>query len=429
MKMMKYLAYLFLGLVATQFCLAQEAAAKPSLGLVSTTPLVYGEQLILHSKILGEEVSFNVYLPQSFREASEDHVYPLVFINDSHGEEFFLTVSGLVKHLGELDRMPESIVVSLNDGGHIPEIDTHGMWGSTSTIDAWGNPEKYRRHLQKEVFPYFEKNYRAADFRMMIGVSGSALFPLYALAEAPELFQATFLVASADMIGMGLDSESTFIDSIVNSIPKSPHRKTTLYLGTADSDVNKDEPYRNNLRELVNRLKPLENKKLDFKSEVFEDEDHYNALVKSLLSAFEMVFPREKWSARYRDLAALPGDALANIDSFYQELSREYGFQILPKANRWNSVNCLRFMTRHLQQKERVSEAISVAQRWVQYRPRSPQAFGKLAELYEVDGQKERAIKNQREAVRWAKESKDRGLPEYESRLKEMVSEQGTRAE
>ncbi len=421
MNRMKYLATLFLGLMLTQPIVGQET--KPSLGLVSSNPLVYGEQLTLQSKILGEEVSLNVHLPKSFHEASKDHTYPLVFINDSHGEEFFLTVAGLVKHMGELDRMPESIVISLNDGGHIPEILTRGMWSSTEKIDAWGNPENYTRHLREELFPYFEKNYRAADYRMMIGVSGSALFPLYALAQAPDLFQATFLVASSDMIGMGIDSESNFIDSITKSLPRSPHRQTTLYLGTADSDVIKNEGYRNNLRELVERLRPLEKKGLAFKSEVFENEDHYNALVRSLLSAFEMVFPREKWSPRYRDLAALPGDALANIDKFYQNLSRDYGFEILPKANRWNNVNCLRFMTRHLQQNERVQEALSVAHRWVQYRPRSPQAYGKLAELYEVEGQKESSIKAQREAVRWAREAKDKRLRDYESRLKELESQ------
>jgi hypothetical protein len=47
-------------------------------------------------------------------------------------------------------------------------------------------------------------------------------------------------------------------------------------------------------------------------------------------------------------LVAQPGDALDNIDGYYQELSRAYGFAILPRADRWNNVNSLRFLIRHL---------------------------------------------------------------------------------
>ena len=79
--------------------------------------------------------------------------------------------------------------------------------------------------------------------------------------------------------------------------------------------------------------------------------------------------------------------------------------------------------SRHLQQNERVQEVLSVAHRWVQYRPRSLQAYAKLAELYEVEGQKELSIKAQREAVRWAREAKDKRSPDYENRLKELESQ------
>tara|TARA_R110000868_G_scaffold3981_5_gene24284 strand:+ start:2031 stop:2162 length:132 start_codon:yes stop_codon:yes gene_type:complete len=40
---------------------------------------------------------------------------------------------------------------------------------------------------------------------------------------------------------------------------------------------------------------------------------------------------------------------MANIDAYYQQLSDDQGINILPKAERWNSVNCLRWVSGQLQ--------------------------------------------------------------------------------
>ena len=88
--------------------------ADPNPVKVSSSPLEFGKNLTFESIILNKSLSMNVYLPESFEASSDENRYPVIFANGSHGAEFFHTLTGVVKHLGELDRMPESIVVSLN---------------------------------------------------------------------------------------------------------------------------------------------------------------------------------------------------------------------------------------------------------------------------------------------------------------------------
>ena len=413
MKLYRLLA----GLIA--ICAYAEAGTPPKTpAAVQGTPIHYTQQITLPSEVLGREVSLRVFLPESFHESSDEHSYPLIFANGSHGTHFFHTLSGIVKHLGELDRMPESIVVSLDYGGDIPEIYTNGMWTSRDRIGPDGDPVRFERHLRQELIPYFENHYRAADFRMLIGVSGSSLYPLYNLTHSPDLFQAHILYAAADMIGMGYKPGETFINSIAHNIADA--EMSWLYVGAADSDTAENPAYTDNMRQLQARLARHRGEKLTFKTDILAGENHYAGFIKAMLNAMEMIFPQKDWSPRYRDLVAQPGNALGNIDAFYERLSRRYGITILPKADRWNSVNCLRFVTQHLIQQERTVEAIAVARRWVQYRPRSAKALDGLAEAQEADNNLAAASETLEKAVQLAGRYDESNLSAYKERLAEL---------
>lgn len=378
----------------------EQPVADAGLAVVEAQPVAIGERIRFHSQILQDDVTMDIYLPASHGVASEDHTYPVIFVNGGHGEQFFMTLAGIVKHLADRERMPESIVVSLNDMGDIPKIFSNGMWGR-DIIGGHGDPQASLRHLAEEVIPYLEKTYRANNYRMIIGVSGSCLFPIYTFTHAPELFRSHVLVAAADVVGMGYQKERTFIDEFEAALNDSPQRRGTMYLGVADSDLDGEPEYQANLDDLTARLGQHE--RFDLKVEVVPNADHYAVFIDAVLSAFDQNFPFDRWSSRYRELVAQPGDALENIDRYYAELSREVGFVVLPRAERWNNVNSLEFMTRHLIRQERPLEAVAVAQRRIAYRPRVPDAYRGLADAYEAVGDIDRAIEAQGKAVALAK--------------------------
>jgi len=381
------------------------------------TELSYASKILFKSKILAETVPMNVYLPNSFYESSAQHTYPVIFVNGAHGDRFFLTLSGVVKHLGDLERMPESIIVSLNWSGHFPKLFTNGMWGgSRETIDGYGNPDKYVSHLKRELFPFLNKHYRASDYRMIIGVSSSAIFPLYSFTHAPELFDAHIILAAMDMIGMGYKKGESMISSITSSMVNRPKKPTAMYFALADDDLSQLE-YKANVLQLETNLKPFVNDQFKFEVNVISNEHHYAAFTKTILGAMEMIFPADVWAPKYRELIAKPGDAMLNIDKFFDNLSKQYGFRVLPKANRWNSVNCLRFVAGKLLRDGRVDESLTVANRWIQYRPDSAPAYGQLGEILEKQGKLKAALDAKQRAFDIAKKNNHWALEEYQEKL------------
>ena len=96
---------------------------KNELSITESIPLTYAQQYVIHSKILNEDRKVNIFLPESFYEVSAQHTYPVLLLLE---DEFFLMVSGVVKHLSSVERMPETIVVSLVDGPHVPKFYTNG---------------------------------------------------------------------------------------------------------------------------------------------------------------------------------------------------------------------------------------------------------------------------------------------------------------
>lgn len=389
----------------------------PRLEKLEAAPVAVGEQIRFRSEILSADVTMRIAVPESFAVSSEEHTYPVAFLHGDHGRQFFPTVAGLVKHLADRERMPESIVVSLDDLDAIPQIHTHGMWGA-ETLGPDGDPAADLRHLEEEVIPYLERTYRANHYRLIVGVSGSSLFPIYTFTEAPDLFDSHILVAAADMFGMGYRPGETFVDAFEAALAATPTRRAKLYVGVADADLEGQERYRSNLEALESRLRRFAG--LDLEVEVFPREDHYAVLIRAMLSALDQNFPDARWSARYRDLVAQSGDALDNIDRYYEELSREYGFRILPRADRWNNVNCLRFMIRHLIQEGRTAEAVAVAERRAEYRPGTLPSLRGLVDAYEADGRLAAAVAAQKRAVAQAEAEGHSELSALEERLQAL---------
>ncbi len=387
----------------------------------ASKPLIHGNQLTIYSEILQESRTLNVYLPESFHEASKEHTYPILMLSGSHGHQFFHMITGLIKHLSYVNRMPECVVVSVADGKYYaPNVYTNGMWSSRGQIEFDADPDLYVKHLTQELFPFFKKNYRTNDYRMIVGVSGSSVFPLHTFAKVPGLFQAHITVATADMIGMGYEEGKTFIDAFEQAMKDNPKQKAILYLGIAADDMTWNPKYQTNIDNLNNALLPFTSKQLRLKTEVIPNEGHYDCIIKAMLSAVEMIFPKQKWSPKFREIIKQPGDALANIDAVHQKLSDEYGFTVLPKAERWNNVNCLRFIGGKLMRDGRTEEAIRIMERRAKYRPKSAAARSGLSEAFEADGQLTAAIKVQEETIQLARRNNSESLPTYQDRLTDL---------
>jgi len=395
------------------------------LAVIDSNTLDYGEQIRLKSKILQSNIELNIYLPQSYESSKHYQTFPVLFVNGSHGNQFFHQVTGIVKHLTSVDRMPDSIVVSLNYSGHFPKVYTNGMWRK-SEINAYGQVDNYIKHLQQELFPFLEQHYRANDYRQIIGVSGSALFPLYALVNHPQLFQDYMFLASSDMVGMGFSQSATLYEEINNTLGKENRaigeQPGIVYFAEADDDIIDDPEYQENFAKLKSGYQSIETPSKQLIIETLDNERHYDALLKGMLSFIEHVYPESIWAPKYRELIKAPGDALQNIEDYYQTLSSRYGFTVHPNAERWNSVNCLRFITNKLLKDNELEQALVMAQKWQFYLPNDVQAKLVTGKIYLAKHNKQQAQDVLKKALSLAKASNDYRENEIAELLQSIAS-------
>lgn len=382
---MKYLPLIGIFLSFMPFARAQKASGAPTTFLQQSTALPYAQQLRVHSTILGSDRKINIFLPESFTVDSDEHTYPVLLLLE---DEFFLMVSGVVKHLSSVDRMPNTIVVSLVEGPDIPKLYTNNsdFWPKDWKQLPFGtDPDPFTRHLQEELFPFLQERFRANNFRMVMGLSGTAAYVLHAFVKAPALFAAHIGIASGDLLGMGYAENDRFIDRIDSILQHMPQQKGYLYLTSADADTENYPMIRANLEELQQRLDQHRFDNFRFAAKVFQHEGHYDVALPALSEALELIFPKAKWSAKYRDIIGTDGDAMIKLDEHYRALSETYGFQVRPRADRWNSINRLSWIGPYLLREGRIAEAIDVMKRWSQYRPKSIEAREELARAYEAN--------------------------------------------
>lgn len=387
----------------------------------TSIPLNYAQQDAFHSKVLGKERKFNIYLPESFHEASAEHTYPVLILLE---DEFFHMVSGVVRHLSSVERMPETIVVSILEMSYMPTVYTNGstFWPMKQLSDE--DPDPFTKHLKEELFPYLKASYRANDFRMIMGLSPTSVYTFHTFVKEPGLFNVHIAIAAGDMLGMGYEEGERFIDLLSNEVQNTPDKKRYLYVTSPDSDAGSHSPeIKENIEELNRILGNYRSENFAFVSRVFPNEGHYDVALPALLEALDLIFPKDDWSARYRDMVSAPGNALENIDAYYQELSAKYGFAVLPRAERWNSVNRLSWIGPYLLRQGRTAEGIEILERRAAYRPKSTSALEELAQAYQAANELEKALATITRAYNLSKELGSQNSQHYLVQLEALKKE------
>lgn len=181
----------------------------------STATLINTEQRTFSSQIINQEFEIYVSLPDGYHAG--DSQYPVLYLTDAN--TYFGLMADITRNLQWGGEMPETIIVAI--GYPLSKFDTDderwGKWlawrmrdltptNSPDTDKAFsidgitsGHGDDFLVFLEKELFPYIEKEFRAnANERTYAGFSLGGLFGLYALFKKPGLFQ-NYIVGSASI--------------------------------------------------------------------------------------------------------------------------------------------------------------------------------------------------------------------------------------
>ena len=180
----------------------------------------------IFSDILSEERSTLISLPQGYKTGRDE--YPVLYILDAEGTNTFQNGIATVQDLAEKGLLPPMILVGIKNTHRnrdmIPE--------SVSHRPGSGGSQKFLAFITDELQPYIEKNYRVQDFRILYGMSNSALFCVYALLEDPDSFNAC--IASSPMIGHCPEYIQKKAEAFMG-MPLTAKRQLYMIYGTEDS--------------------------------------------------------------------------------------------------------------------------------------------------------------------------------------------------
>ena len=382
-----------------------------TLKVTDQRPLALADELTFSSDILETPPNIHVYLPADYHQ-SADHVrYPLILTLD--GWALSQSVAGVVHHLGNTASMPKAVVVAIDsddDYGWGPEIyPAQSGWKAPQDKllkgFSRGGADLHLQFLEKELLPFIDKHYRTNEFRIIIGMSPSAAFALHTFWKAPDLFDAHFVFAATDVIGMGYTPDSTFIDKMAQSLAHSPNRKGYLYVASAQKEADKNPARAVNVDALIKALSPYTNKNFRLRVEHIPDFGHYPMALPGLLNALDLVFPRKDFDMSGKFSSFLAQDEpFEVITQYYETLSEQVGFTILPNADLRRNASCLRVAGYRLRNQKKFDDAEKVYHLWQEISPASVKAAYGLAALYQAKEENSEAITHFKQAKKLAEE-------------------------
>ena len=209
------------------------------------------------SKYLNEKRAIEIQLPRSY-DVESDRMYPLMIVLD--GDYMFNIVSGSVDYLSYWGDIPENLVVGINqkdtrfqDSSVFDNI-THTPISSTASFYDF---------IVNELIPYFSKNFRVSNFKVIVGQERTANF-------------ANFFLLKNDPQIRGVISISPKISENMNRYLYENLSKTNSKIVYTVSSSEKDfESIFKNVSELTASLDSIKNKNLRFESLIFDKENHY----------------------------------------------------------------------------------------------------------------------------------------------------------
>ena len=341
----------------------------------SQTKVTVGQKQVIHSKILNEDRSYQIYLPGSYQWAM-DRSYPVLFVLD--GESNYLHSAGSVSFLSSCGEIPELIVVAITSTVRIRDY-TQTDW--STHWHGGGGAKNFKSFLSEELIPCIEKDFRTNGFRILLGHSAAGQFVLYTLTEEPTLFNAYFAI-SPDL---------TWDDhlpqrSLEESFSHTDSLKVFLYFAWSDDfgEALADD------QRLLETLETKSPKEFRWIGKAFPGETHVSVPLLAQIDALRQLYS----CYRFHDDDIAKGLNFAEIH--FQEVSKLVGYEIPIPEDVINNFGYDALGSGNIQ------EAITLFKRNIKQNPNSANAYDSITDAYEKAGMWNEAVESSEKAIELA---------------------------
>ena len=263
------------------------------------------------SSKLGESRDIKIQLPRNY-DPEEKTTYPLIIVLD--GDYLFEPVIGNVDYQSYWGEMPKCIVVGINQSSTRHKdfyYDDEQFFPSQDGADFF-------EFLGMELVPYIEGKYKVSNFRIVMGHDMSANFLNYYLFKDKPMYRA-FVSFSPDLapeMKTRLQQKLSVLDV-----------DTFYYLSTADNDVSS---LNKSILETDALLKTIENPKLHYRFDNFNDADHYSMVGLGIPKALNQIFDLYKpinLKEYNEKVLTYEGSPYQYLEKKYKDIEFFYGFE------------------------------------------------------------------------------------------------------
>ncbi|MDP5082113.1 MAG: esterase family protein [Winogradskyella sp.] len=252
-----------------------------------------------------------IQLPRNY-DPEEKRMYPLVIVFD--GDYLFEPVAGNIDYQAYWEDIPDCIVVGVKQG---KTREDDFFYDDTTFFPSHKGADFYE-FMAAELLPYIEDNYNASNFRVIVGHDLGANFVNYYLFKDEPLFRA--YVALSPDIAPQMENRLKERLAILT-------QETFYYMATADADL---KALRTKIIECDDKLKLIDNPKLHYKFDNFEDANHYSLVGRGIPKALNEIFSLYKpiSGKEYNEqVLTFEGSPYDYLMKKYEDIDYFYGFE------------------------------------------------------------------------------------------------------
>lgn len=273
-------AFSFIGLLF--LLISVQAQHKPEV-----KPFVLGRVEQLHSNILNEDRTLNIYLPEGYK-AEDSLRYPVIYLLDGSADEDFIHVVGLVQFCSFdwILQVPKSIVVG------IANVDRKRDFTGPSAVESErqrhpssGHSDKFISFIEKELQPYIRSGFKTNGVRTLIGQSLGGLLATEILLTRPQLFEKYVIISPSLWWDNGsmLKRDASALNNL----------QLMVYLGVGKEGLTPTKEPRVmevDANVLADQLRSLKNSQLTLYFDYLPEENHATIMHQALMNAFRKIY-------------------------------------------------------------------------------------------------------------------------------------------